>query len=237
MKPDGQVKAQILSSMNAAGLRVMQFATEDYSIILFPSVAPMNITQDEGEYYVRLTMSDGKVFYSDIFVVTGNTSGFLNVQWYDLQDMIMDNERIVYVSDGNIVFRNTLWLATQLGKPDYEFDEEGEERDGRYFPEKMISQKKYRFTILASEYLCDVMRFIRLSDRVTVTDQFGHVYNCDTFLITPKWETQGDLASVEVEFTCATVAKKIGRGYPMGHSFNDDYNNDYDIEEIEVTNN
>jgi hypothetical protein len=56
------------------------------------------------------------------------------------------------------------------------------------------------------------MRFIRLSDYVFVQDQYGNIYRCDTFLITPKWETQGNVASVEIEFTCFTVAKKIGRG-------------------------
>lgn len=51
-----------------------------------------------------------------------------------------------------------------------------------------------------------------MSDFVTVYSQ-GRKYDCDTFLITPKWQTQGNLASVECEFECATVVKKIGRGY------------------------
>lgn len=50
-----------------------------------------------------------------------------------------------------------------------------------------------------------------MSDFVTVYSQ-GRKYDCDTFLITPKWQTQGNLASVECEFECATVVKKIGRG-------------------------
>jgi hypothetical protein len=146
----------------------------------------------------------------------------------------MDGCRIAYNNVyGQQNFRNTLWLQTQIGKPDYEFDEQGEQRDGLFFPEKMLSWKKYKMTILASEYLCDVMRFIRLSDLVFVRDQFGNKYRCDTFLITPKWEVQGDLASVEIEFTCDTVAKKIGRGRIYLGSFNDDYNDDYDVTTIE----
>ena len=73
------------------------------------------------------------------------------------------------------------------------------------------------------------MRFIRLSDIINVIDQYGNQYHCDTFLMTPKWETQGNLASVEIEFTCDTVAKKVGKGYPLLGAYNDDYNNDYDI--------
>ena len=56
------------------------------------------------------------------------------------------------------------------------------------------------------------MRFIRMSDHIRIVDGYGREYLPDTFLITPKWEVQGDLASVEIEFQTATVAKKIGRG-------------------------
>lgn len=47
-----------------------------------------------------------------------------------------------------------------------------------------------------------------MSDFITVYSQ-GRKYDCDTFLITPKWQTQGNLASVECEFECATVVKKL----------------------------
>lgn len=74
------------------------------------------------------------------------------------------------------------------------------------------------------------MRLIRMSDFVTVYSQ-GRKYDCDTFLITPKWQTQGNLASVECEFECATVVKKIGRGVIPPETkgdYNNDFNNDFD---------
>ena len=51
----------------------------------------------------------------------------------------------------------------------------------------------------------------------------------DTFLITPDWEDNGDVASVDAEFDTATVAKKIGRGFTIAikGDFNDDYNDDF----------
>ena len=45
----------------------------------------------------------------------------------------------------------------------------------------------------------------------------------------PKWEDQGDLASVECEFETDTVIANIGGYAPelLGGDYNDDYNNDY----------
>ena len=56
------------------------------------------------------------------------------------------------------------------------------------------------------------MRLIRMADNVQITKN-GQVYKADSFLITPTWENNGDVAAVDAEFDTATVAKKIGLGY------------------------
>lgn len=229
-KADGTLVGDKYSAMTSAGLTVRVFENYGYDVVVFPARSPQNITTEEGRYYVVLRLTTSNYYYSDIFTVVADMSGFINVVWYDLDDLVMNDGRIVYLrANGQNQYRNSLWLATQIGKPEYAFEEEGEQRDGLYFAEKSISYKKYKCTILASEYLCDVMRFISLSDFIYVIDQYGITYRCDTFLITPKWQDQGDLASVEMEFTCDTVAKKIGRGRTLLATFNDDYNEDYDV--------
>lgn len=225
----GVQRASVLSALQTAGLARYQFT--DYDVIVFPSLSG-GIYSGEGQYYLTLEMTatnSTMTLYSDIFTAVGNTNAYLKLEWWDGQDFIMDGCRIVYAmnSEQHPLFHNKLYLDTQLGKPDYEFDEEGEQRDGYFFPEKQVSLKKFRCTILASEYLCDVMRFVRLSDYVKVTDRYGHIYRADTFLITPKWEVQGNLASMEIEFTCDTVAKKIPRPLSITGDFNDDYNDDF----------
>ena len=57
----------------------------------------------------------------------------------------------------------------------------------------------------------------------------GKTYTADSFLITPEWEDNGDIAVVDAEFETATVAKKLGLGYlrSTGGDFNNDYNNDF----------
>lgn len=166
----------------------------------------------EGQYYITI-VSGTRTFYSDVFTAVGDLSPYLKVEWWDTEDFIMDGAAIAYDLGSSTYFHNIVYLNTQLGKPEYEFEEEGEKRDGLFFPEKMISEKTYKFTFLANEPLCDVMRLARMADKVKVTDRYATVYDCDTFLITPKWETQGNLASVEAEFQTSMVAKRIGRNY------------------------
>lgn len=222
---DGRLFANITQTIRETGLQIVRFGNMGYDVIVYPGNFSMNIETPEGIYYA--TMSDGvETWYSEMFTIVEDTTPYLRIEWYDTENAIFDAGIIVYK---NPIFKNVLYLCTELGKPEYQFEEEGEDRDGYFFPEKQISEKTYRCVFLAPEYLCDVMRFIRMSDYVTVTDKYGRLYNCDTFLITPKWETQGDLASVEIEFETNTVVKKIGRGYVKTNSgdFSNDFNNDF----------
>lgn len=225
---NGVLFADITTALRETGLQIVPFASLGYDVIVYPSLLPFAIDTPDGIYYARMT--DGvNVWYSEMFTIVGDLSGYLKIEWYDVENFVFDAGQIVYQ---NPKFLNVLYLCTELGKPEYPFEEEGETRDGYFFPEKQISEKKYRCMALAPEYLCDVMRFIRMSDKVFVTDKYGRQYDCDTFLITPKWQTQGDLASVEIEFETATVAKKIGRGYitpGRKGDFNNDFNNDFKI--------
>ena len=163
-----------------------------------------------GQYYCKCS-AGGKNYVSDVVTIVQDITPYLKLEWWDNQDLIMDGGAIIYTNSVGVNnYKNVLYLPTELAKPSYEFEEEGENRDGYFFALKQISQKRYRFTILAPEYLCDVMRFIRLSDNIQITYR-GQLYKADTFLMTPTWESEGDLAKVECEFTTNTVAKKIGR--------------------------
>lgn len=225
---NGVLFADITTALKETGLQIVPFASLGYDVIVYPSLLPFAIDTPDGIYYARMT--DGvNVWYSEMFTIVGDLSGYLKIEWYDVENFVFDAGQIVYQNPN---FHNVLYLCSELGKPEYTFEEEGETRDGYFFPEKQISEKTYRCMALAPEYLCDVMRFIRMSDKVFVTDKYGRQYDCDTFLITPKWQTQGDLASVEIEFETATVAKKIGRGYitpGRKGDFNNDFNNDFKI--------
>ena len=228
-RKDGTLVATITQSMAEAGLQVVSFTALGYDVILFPALFPISaITMLDGQHY--LTISDGvQTWYSEVFTIVQDMSPYLKIEWYNDENLVFDGGQFVF---NNPRFHNFLYFATEVGKPEYTFEEEGESRDGFFFPEKQLSEKRYKCTVLAPEYLCDVMRLIRMCDHVRITDKYGRIYDCDQFLITPDWQEQGDLASVEIEFETNTVVKKIGRGYtvPSAADFNNDYNDDYLIQ-------
>lgn len=218
------VDSAVATKLNNTGFTFKQFSALGYTVAVYPGLLPAFTSLANGRYYLRITIN-GVYYYSEIFTVVNDIEPYLKITWWDVDDFTMDAGTIVYA---NPAFKNVLYLQSDLAKPEYPFEEEGETRDGYFFPTKQISEKRYRFNFLASEYLLDVMRFIRMADFAEI-EYHGQRYSLDTFLITPEWEDNGDVAVVEAVFDTATVAKKIGLGYIKAQrgDFNDDFNNDY----------
>ena len=229
------VVANLTTALQNTGLTTKQFASLGYDVIVYPGLLPAVNSMSNGRYYFAATINS-ITYYSEIFTVVNDIEPYLQISWWDASDFIMDAGTIVYTDP---TFKNVLYLQADLAKPEYPFEEEGETRDGYFFPTKQISEKRYRFNFIASEYLLDVMRFIRMADYAQIV-YHGNTYSLDSFLITPTWEGEGDVAVVEAEFDTATVAKKIqtmvssspgpgpGPEPPATEGdFNDDFNNDF----------
>ena len=224
-KRDNSLVGDFTQVMKETGLKVINpIGAREIDVIVYSGLLPAFTKFANGQYYA--VMSDGvQTWYSEMFTIVNDISGYLKLEWWDVDDFYMDEGVIIYKSP---LFRNKLYLCADIAKPEYIFEEDGETRDGYFFPAKQISEKRYHFTFLASEYLLDVMRFVRMADYAQITKN-EQVYKLDTFLITPEWEDNGDVASVDAEFDTATVAKKIGRGFvtTTKGDFNNDYNNDF----------
>lgn len=222
---DNSLVGDFTQVMQETGLKVVNpIGAREIDVIVYSGLLPAFTKFANGQYYA--VMSDGvQTWYSEMFTIVNDISGYLKLEWWDVDDFYMDEGVIIYKSP---LFRNKLYLCADIAKPEYIFEEDGETRDGYFFPAKQISEKRYHFTFLASEYLLDVMRFVRMADYAQITKN-EQVYKLDTFLITPEWEDNGDVASVDAEFDTATVAKKIGRGFvtTTNGDFNNDYNNDF----------
>ena len=163
-----------------------------------------------GQYYLKT--SDGiNEWVSDVITVVNSIDDLVLVQWMNEDDFFMDAGAILYHSLG---YYNQVYLQAEVAKPEYEFEDEGETRDGVFYPTKQISKKKYKFNFLATEYLLDVMRFVRMADYITIRFVRGGetiTLYPSSFLISPEWEKEGDFAGVSAEFETDTVAKKTGR--------------------------
>ena len=225
---DANTHAQIagIETEIRSGITKKECASLGYDVWVFPGQLPVLNSIANGRYYLLLTWGNWQIVkVSEIFTVVNDIQPYLKITWWDEQDFVMDAGTIVYT---NPAFKNVLYLQADLAKPEYPFEEEGETRDGYFFPTKQISEKRYKFSFFASEYLLDVMRFIRMADHAEI-EYHGQKYSLDTFLITPEWESNGDVAAVQAEFDTATVAKKIGLGYirMQRGDYNDDFNNDF----------
>ena len=228
---DANTQQQVagITSEIRSGITKKEFASLGYDVWVFAGQLPVLNSIANGRYYLLLTWGNWQIVkVSEIFTVVNDIQPYLKITWWDNDDFVMDAGTIVYK---NPAFKNVLYLQADLAKPEYPFEEEGENRDGYFFPTKQISEKRYRFNFFASEYLLDVMRFIRMADFAEI-EYHGQRYSLDTFLITPEWESNGDIAAVEAVFDTATVAKKIGLGYIKAQrgDFNDDFNNDFNNE-------
>lgn len=214
--------ADITSSMKENGLTIKSFT--GFKLLKYPGTLPIVEIKHEGLYYLAISISDLGTIYSDLFTVTNRVSDYLLIEYNNSYNFELKNG-IVDFSD-NFSFK--CYLNTQVGKPEYGFEEEATERMGYTFIESQVSKKIYKFTFIAPEYLCDALRIIRLCDNKRITSKL-QAYDLTTFNMEPEWEDQGDLASVECEFETDTVIANIGGYTPelIGGDFNNDFNNDY----------
>lgn len=212
----------ISSNMKENGLTIKSY--NGFKLLKYPGNLPIINIKREGQYYLAISISGFGVIYSDIFTVCNRVDDYLLIEYYNSYNFELKNG-IIDFSDN---FRFRCYLNTQIGKPEYDFEEEATDRMGYTFIESQVSKKIYKFTFLAPEYLCDALRIVRLCENKQITSKL-QTYDLTTFNMEPDWEDQGDLASVECEFETDTVIANIGGYTPelVSGDFNRDFSNDY----------
>lgn len=222
-----RVTGNVVEKFKDAGLRNV---TKDnkYNILLFLGIFPLSGVIDyEGQYWLEI--HSGGWYYSEIFCFDNNIDDCLKVEYWNPEgDFALKNGIIVLGSEN---FHFILLLKSELGKPEYSFEEEATKRLGYSFIESQVSKKTYKFNTVIPEYLCDAMRIIRLCSQKKITCK-GETYDAITFNMEVDWQEQGDLASVTCEFDVDNIITNLGgfKHEAIGGDFNNDYNNDYDIE-------
>lgn len=215
----------ITTSIKENGLQIKSFT--GFKLLKYPGTLPIIGIVHEGQYYLAISISGLGTIYSDIFTVCNKVDDYLLIKYSNSYNFELKNG-IIDFSDN---FKFKCYLNTQIGKPEYDFEEEATERMGYTFIESQVSKKIYKFTFLAPEYLCDALRIVRLCENKKITSKL-QVYDLTTFNMEPEWEDQGDLAAVECEFETDTVIANISGYVPSlsGGDFNGDFNNDFKTE-------
>lgn len=222
-----RVTSNVVEKFKDAGLRNV---TKDnkYNILLFLGIFPLSGVIDyEGQYWLEIY--SGEWYYSEVFCFDNNIDDCLKVEYWNPEgDFALKNGIIVLGSEN---FHFILLLKSELGKPEYSFEEEATKRLGYSFIESQVSKKTYKFNAIIPEYICDAMRIIRLCSQKKITCK-GETYDAINFSMEVDWQEQGDLASVTCEFDVDNIITNLGgfKHEAVGGDFNNDYNNDYDIE-------
>lgn len=222
-----RVTGNVVERFKDAGLRNVS-KNDDYNILLFLGIFPLSGVIDyEGQYWLEI--HSGGWYYSEVFCFDNNIDDCLKVEYWNPEgDFALKNGIIVLGSEN---FHFILLLKSELGKPEYSFEEEATKRLGYSFIESQVSKKTYKFNTVIPEYLCDAMRIIRLCSQKKITCK-GETYDAITFNMEVDWQEQGDLASVTCEFDVDNIITNLGgfKHENLGGDLNNDYNNDYDIE-------
>lgn len=208
------------SVMNGNGLEIKKDETRRISVLTFVASEKKSLELEEGMYYMKITLVYGApkdTFYSDVFFVkdSDKLEKMVCVTWWNEENLEYDGGFIPYGEKvGTESFRNILYLDTTIAMPEYKFTEDGEERNGRFFPIKQISEKVYKMSFIAPEYLCDVMRLIRMADYIELWDVLeDRVISVEQFEMEVKWSQGGHYAEVTCSFQTDSVIKKIGKTY------------------------
>jgi len=156
-----------------------------------------------GRYNFRMNTSEGFLYSEEVSVID-NANECIKVEYWNEDTLRFTSGEINFADD----FHFILYVNSTIGKPEYEFEEELTKRLGYKFIESQTSNKVYKFSFVAPEYVCDAMRLIRMCDYIKLTTKFDS-YNALSFAYEPKWQEQGDLAAVDVEFDTDCIIQKL----------------------------
>lgn len=223
-KTNKAVTRNIIAQLNEAGLT--HKVVDSYKVIMFPGIFPLLDIRFEGEYYLLLQSNIGYDYYSEVFCFTNNTDDCLEIEYWNPEaDFTLKNGLVTFANN----FHFKVLLKSELGKPEYGFEEEATKRLGYNFIESQVSKKTYKFNTVLPEYLCDALRLIRLCSNKILRSK-GEEYEMLSFDIDVDWQDQGDLASVNCEFDVDNIVVNLG-GFEyekLGGDYNDNFNDDFD---------
>lgn len=150
-----------------------------------------------GTYYIRIDVDYGSLdsYYSEQFVVINTSSG----NWCKIEcSNTHDLGDILYATGG---FEQVYYLNTQLNYPLNETVEVGEEKDGEFITEKLVTKYIYRISDYVSKALQRCLLRLPQHDSITITDEMGDTYNpaVGNVKVTDEWPNF-DVCHIVIQF-------------------------------------
>lgn len=212
-------QTDIKSKLEENGLKL--YNNNDYALVEYPGFLN-NIVVEEGFYYLKIILSNKNTYFSEVFCFTNSTDSCLEIKYNNPNSRFYLKNGIIDLRQLSFVIR----LQTELGKPEYSFEEESTKRLGYSFIESQVSKKVYKFNVILPEYQCDALRLIRLCSNKKLST-FDSEYELITFEMDVDWQEQGDLASVNCQFEVDNIIYNSGDISIMKGDFNNDFNIDF----------
>lgn len=213
---DGQTTIDLFSELEPGELVKYAFASYDY-LIHFGSLAH-GANVPEGEY--DLEISDGvNVWYSEVLTVRDFDPNELNpngcavtkITWYDTCDVA----DIFYRTSlfGGPQYKNILYLDVDVAKPEYNYNEEGDENgEGVFEADYQKLEKQHGLQTVLPEYMVDAVTLLPLhvtkTGTVEVLTARGYTGEVNRISVDPKWQGAiGTWALTDILFSTEFVVK------------------------------
>jgi hypothetical protein len=160
---------EIISYFNIAP-KVYHPTALDFNTYIKYNGNVMTLDMPLGVYYVKLAGS-GYTYYSDYIRIDKATNlytKFIKIEFYNT-----DNIGDLLYEDS---FFQTVWLKGALNNPTHEMVNVGEEKDGIFIAEKIVSKYIYSIIAYVSRGLYNCLIRLPQHDTITITDEVGNIY-------------------------------------------------------------
>jgi hypothetical protein len=150
-----------------------------------------------GSYCLKFMTANGMTYYSDWFSVV-DTTGMIKIDFHDTHDL----GDILY-QEG---FTQECFLEASLNTPTHEIVEVGEEKNGIFIAEKIITKYKYRIVAYIGRELYKALVKLPQHDSIVITDEIGNIYTIQTgnVAVLPANWIYYDVCRAEILFNDST---------------------------------
>ena len=214
---DGGSDIDILARLAANELHIVKLTGSDQIIHLGQTALTSAVP--EGRYYIKLEIG-GEFWYSKTITCRDFTPNLIGsscvktkIEYWSTCDIGGIYYRPIPGFE-SVQYKNIIYLDSEIGRPDYLFDEEGEEDSLKVFhPEIQTVEKQHSIEAILPEFMLDAISLLFLhinrTGAVEILTNEGVVGEVKKLLISkPEWTTETALdAKAELQFITKTEYK------------------------------